>query len=245
MNNLPVVPRLRTHLAAMLLLVPLGATLVAAPAAAQHATPAVVAQAPTIERFVLRAAGGKIERGREIRFRLVGRPGGEAWVRVPGMERRIALTESRPGVYEADYTVRRRDNPHAFGRAVATLQDNGMRVTARVHVRGGDDDNVGQPRDERAPVIAALTPAPDERVGGRRRTHISARLTDEGSGVDPASVRMRVNGRDVTPEIRLEGEEIHFRGFLARGRHTAELEVRDRAGNATRKAWSFAVVGRG
>ena len=243
MKNLPMVPRLRTHLAALLLLAPLGATLVATPAVAQHATPAVVAQAPTIERFVLRT-GGRIEQGSEIKFRLVGQPGGEAWVRIPGKDRRIALTESRPGVYEAEYTVRRRDNPRAFTRAVATLQNDGMRVTARVHVRGGDDDNVGQ-RDERAPVILALTPAPDTRVGGRRTTHISARLTDEGSGVDPASVRMRVNGRDVTPEIRRDGEEVHFRGFLARGRHTTELEVRDRAGNTTRKAWSFDVVGRG
>jgi len=63
--------------------------------------------------------------------------------------------------------------------------------------------------------------------------------------VDPASVRMVVNGRDVTPELRVEGDEVHFRGFLARGRHTAELEVRDRAGNATRRAWSFDVRGRG
>ena len=232
----------RTHAAALLLLVPLAAGVIATPAAAQQRAEVAVAPAPAIERFVLRT-GGRIEPGRELRFRLVGRPGGEAWVRVPGMQRRIELTEERPGVYEGLYTVRRRDNVQAFGRAIGNLQHGPQRVAARVQVRG--DDDTPQARDERGPVIADLSPAPDQRVAGRQRTHISARVTDEGTGVDPASVRMVVNGRDVTPELRVEGDEVHFRGFLARGRHTAELEVRDRAGNATRRAWSFDVRGRG
>jgi hypothetical protein len=238
----PLFTRVRTHAAALLLLAPLAVGVIATPAAAQQRAEVAVAPASAIERFVLRT-GGRIEPGRERRFRLVGRPGGEAWVRVPGLQRRIELTEERPGVYEGLYTVRRRDNVQAFSRAIGNLQHGPQRVAARVQVRG-DDDNP-QARDERPPVIAELTPAPDTRVPGRGRMHISARLSDAGTGVDPGSVRMVVNGRDVTPELRLDGDEVHFRGFLPRGRHTAELEVRDRAGNAARRAWSFDVRGRG
>jgi hypothetical protein len=140
--------------------------------------------------------------------------------------------------------VRRRDDPRAFSHAVATLRVNHERFAARVQVRG-DEDHEPQARDERAPVIAALTPAPDERVGRRRSTLISARLSDEGSGVDTTSVRMMLNGRDVTSEARVDADEIHFRGFLPRGRHTAELVVKDRAGNTARRSWTFEVVGRG
>jgi hypothetical protein len=46
----------------------------------------------------------------------------------------------------------------------------------------------------------------------------------------------------VTGDARISAEEVRFRDELADGRHTAELEVRDRAGNAARKAWSFDVV---
>jgi hypothetical protein len=233
----------RTHAAALLLLAPLAAGILATPAAAQQRAEVAVAPAPGIERFVLRTHG-RIEPGRELRFRLVGRPGGEAWVRVPGLQRRIELKEERPGVYEGFYTVRRRDNAQSFARAMGNLQHGAQRVVARVQVRGDDVDQP-QARDERGPVIADLSPAPDQRVGGRNRMRITARVTDEGSGVDPASVRLVLNGRDVTPELRMEGDEVQFRGFLARGHHTAELEVRDRAGNTTRRAWSFDVRGRG
>jgi hypothetical protein len=242
LQSLPLAPRLRMHVAAALLLVPLAALVTTPPAAAQHRTPETVAVAQPIDRFVLRTHGG-IEPGREVRFRLVGQPGGRAWFRVPGVLGRTSLTEVRAGVYEASYTVRRRDDPRAFSRAVATLQLGQERFAARVQVRG--DDNEQQARDERAPVIAALSPAPDERVGRRRSTNISARFSDEGSGVDPASVRMLLNGRDVTSEARTDADEIHFRGFLPRGRHTAELVVKDRAGNTARRSWTFEVAGRG
>lgn len=240
--------RFRMHAAALALLAPLGAALLAQPAAAQHR--AVVAQAapapaiaPAIERFVLRTHG-KPQAGHELRFRLVGRPGGEAWVDVPGVIHGMDLAETRPGVYEATYTVRRRDDASAFARAAGTLQNGNQRATARVDVRG-DEVGEGRRRDEIAPVIADVTPAEGERVDGERRTRITARLTDEGSGVDTGSVRLRVDGRDVTPDVRVEGEELRFRGFLGRGRHTADLVVKDRAGNVTRKSWTFAVAGRG
>ena len=196
-----------------------------------------------IERFVMRPMG-RIEPGRELRFRLVGTPGADAWLDIPGVIRGVDLEEVRPGVYEGRYTVRRRDDAAAFGRAVATLRNGNQRATARVDLRGRDEDFGQAPagRDDRAPLITDLTPANGERIGERGRTHISAHLADEGSGIDRDSVHLRLNGRDVGPDVRVSESEIHYRADLDPGRYTAELTVRDRAGNATTKAWTFDVM---
>ena len=194
-----------------------------------------------IERFVMRSAG-RLEPGRELHFRLLGAPGGDAWMDIPGVINGVDLAEVRPGVYEGSYTIRRRDDPDAFHNAVATLRNGGQRATARVDIRGGEDRDVGAGRDERAPQITDLTPGNGERVGERGRTQVRAHLSDEGSGIDPASVRLRLNGRDVTADARVAPDEVHYRADLDPGRYTAEVTVRDQAGNATTKSWSFDVA---
>jgi hypothetical protein len=109
---------------------------------------APAAPAPSIDRFVLRGAGN-MEPGRELRFRLHGAPGADAWLDIPGVAKGVDLAETRPGVYEGTYTIRRRDDPNAFERAVATLQSGGQRSTARVDVRGRDDDERDERRSDR------------------------------------------------------------------------------------------------
>lgn len=195
-----------------------------------------------IERFTLRH-GGDMEPGRELRFRLVGAPGGQAWVDIPGHRQRVQLEETRAGVYEGRYTVRRRDDTSAIERAVATLERGNLRDTARVEVRDRDDDDRWG-RDRRDPQISDVTPAPGDRVSERGRVHLSARLSDEGSGVDTASVRLRLNGRDVTSEARMMDDQLRYSNDLAPGRYTAELTVRDRSGNTAQKSWTFDVVER-
>lgn len=196
--------------------------------------------ATAIDRFVMRPMG-RIEPGSELRFRMVGAPGGDAWMDIPGVISGVDLAETRPGVYEGTYTVRRRDDPNAFNRAVATLRNGNQRATARVDVRGGRDFA----RDERPPQITDLLPANGERISERGRVQIGARLSDEGgSGIDPASVRLRVAGRDVTSDARVTGDEVQYRRDLEPGRYSAELSVKDIAGNSSSKAWTFDVVDR-
>lgn len=96
--------------------------------------------------------------------------------------------------------------------------------------------------DRVAPQIIDVTPDQGDRIGDHRRTRISARFADQGSGVQAAW--LRVDGRDVTGYSRFDGEQIRFRDDLAPGRHVAEVIVRDRAGNVSRRAWSFVVVDR-
>ena len=215
-------------------------------ALAQGAGPApvaVVAGAPTIERFVMRPMG-RIEPGRELHFRLMGAPGADAWLDIPGVIRGIDLTETRPGIYEGSYTVRRRDDLDAFRNAVASLRSGNAKATAKLDMNwNGWEHDQRQARDERPPQITDLMPANGERITERGRAHIGAKLSDEGTGIDPASVRLRVAGRDVTADARVTEDEVQYRADLDPGRYTAELTVRDKAGNATSKAWTFEVAG--
>jgi hypothetical protein len=235
---------LRPVAAAAMLVLPLSASLLATPAGAQtrgyvvaQAAPGFQAQAPRIERFMMRQPN-RMEPGRELRFRLEGAPGADASLDIPGVVRNVDLAEVRPGVYEGSYTIRQRDDLDNFDRAVATLQRNGARTTARVEMRGERD------WDERGPRISDITPSPGDRVSERGRTEISARIHDNGSGVRRRSIRLRVDGRDVTRDARIDNDEIRYVQNLREGRHTAELTVRDRSGNETRRSWSFEVVDR-
>lgn len=97
-------------------------------------------------------------------------------------------------------------------------------------------------RDVRGPVITDVTPDHRDRVGERGRTQVAARFHDADSGV--ASVRLRLNGRDVTHASRINGNQIRYRDDLRPGRYHAEVVVRDRAGNVSRHAWRFAVTDR-
>ena len=101
--------------------------------------------------------------------------------------------------------------------------------------------------DRRGPEITDVTPYDGSRVfeRGNRRTEISARIADTRSGIDYSSIRLRIDGRDVTRRARVDGNEVRLRDDLNPGRHVAELAVRDRAGNWSQRAWSFDVIERG
>ncbi|MBK6007985.1 hypothetical protein JJB11_17940 [Ramlibacter ginsenosidimutans] len=88
-------------------------------------------QSLAIEHFVMRSVRG-LEPGSELHFRLTGAPGASAWVHIPGVVQRVDLVETRPGLYEGSYTVRRRDDPDGFRVAVATLEHEGQHANARI-----------------------------------------------------------------------------------------------------------------
>lgn len=241
---------LRTRrFAAALLLSPIAAAMVATPAVAQHAyqgqrvaTVAAV-QSPVIERFAVRALS--IEPGRDMRFRLLGSPGAKAEVDIPKVVQNIPLREVQPGVYEGSYTIRLRDDLSEIDRAVATLRNGPMATTARI-VLEGEGFGYGYGRgarkhDRNGPQIVDITPDRGERVSERGFTRVTARFQDDRSGVDPSSVRLSINGQDVTGWSRVSASDVVFRGDLREGRHHAKLVVRDRAGNVTRTEWNFVV----
>ncbi|HVZ46215.1 MAG TPA: Ig-like domain-containing protein [Ramlibacter sp.] len=95
--------------------------------------------------------------------------------------------------------------------------------------------------DHRAPVVTEVTPSQGEGVSARGLTQVSAHFRDHGSGIQ--SVSLRVDGRDVTRQARIDRDDVRYRADLRPGRHFAELQLRDHAGNVTRRSWSFDVYG--
>jgi hypothetical protein len=180
-----------------------------------------------------------------MRFRLLGSPGARAEVDIPRVVKNVPLREVQPGVYEGSYTIRLRDDLTEIDRAVATLRNGPMSTSARIVLEGeGFADGYGRAghrHDRQGPQVVDVTPDNGQHVGERGLTRISARFVDNRSGVDASSVRLRIVGRDVTGWSRVTAEDVNFRGDLREGRHTAELVVRDRAGNVTRTDWTFVV----
>jgi len=105
-----------------------------------------------------------------------------------------------------------------------------------------DDFRHGPRLDNRAPQIHSVTPGQGDRVSERGLTRIAARFSDDRSGIDPRAVTLRVDGRDVTRRASIDSNDLRYADNLRPGRHFAELVVRDRAGNVSRRAWSFQVT---
>jgi len=199
---------------------------------------AVAPPAPAlrIERFNVSTLD-RIEPGAELQFTLDGAPGAAVMVDLPGVTNNVTLREVRPGHYEGSYTVRRADNLNVSGPVVATLRMGDRVVTA----------NLSQPlvvTDTRPPVIANLSPREGETVRAGPGTVVSGNFEDRGGvGVNPASVRITISGRNVTGESQVTPESFTFRGALSPGRHTVDVSASDRAGNSVRRSWSFEVAG--
>jgi hypothetical protein len=252
--------QLRSTVAAMMLLVPVAASFVAQPAAAQQRA----ATAPSITQMALNSDAG-LSPGATLRVQVVGTPGassgslalGDSGISIP-------LRQQAAGTYTGSYVVRRADRIDPTQLLTARLTVDGRTFSRQFNYptafqalamgAGGDRAARREERreerrearaDDRSPEITDLMPGNGERVGERGRTRIGARLADEGSGVDPASVRLRLNGRDVTADARVSADEVTYRDDLDPGRYAAEVTVRDQAGNLTRKTWSFDVTARG
>jgi hypothetical protein len=190
-----------------------------------------------IERFGV-APPDRLEPGAELRFALEGPPGATVVVDLPGVDSDVRLREMRPGHYEGGYTIRRADVFNAGRPVVATLRLGERVVTASVAFPPAATASA----DNRPPAVVNLQPREGDTVSAGRLTQISASFDDRGgSGVDPASVRIFLSGRNVTSDARIEPGSFIVREALPPGRHTVDVTARDNAGNLVRRSWSFDV----
>jgi hypothetical protein len=241
--------------AALMLLASAGAMFLVLPAAAQppaavpFGVPSGASRVAIIERFEL---SGTVAAGNALET-----------VEIPGVVGGQVMPEVSPGVYELTTTLGPREDPRAYFAAVATLRGAGTIASARLGGsasapvygsaeaareeawrRGAAPPPPHASRDDRPPQITNLTPAHGQRVRDRDLTRISAHFADDASGVDRGSVRLRVDGRDVTSRASVDRDDVFYTDDLAPGRHVAEVIVRDRAGNVARQSWSFEVMDR-
>ena len=84
--------------------------------------------------------------------------------------------------------------------------------------------------DNEPPVIDSLAPASGTHVENNSPL-ISAAWSDYGSGIDPGSARLLLDGKDVTAGATTDGNGLTYQaGGLAQGSHTISLYVKDRVG---------------
>jgi RHS repeat-associated protein len=97
--------------------------------------------------------------------------------------------------------------------------------------------------DTGAPTIAGQVPAPGSEVESDTPT-VSATFSDDGSGVDPATVQLTIDGIDRTADAQITPTRLSWSASepLAAGLHTAEIALADRGGNAMQANWSFSIV---
>jgi len=100
--------------------------------------------------------------------------------------------------------------------------------------------------DTQSPLLTAASPDPGSRVN-RDRPNISATFDDQGgSGIDPATVEVRLDNRNVTNDAQVTPTFVSYRPDqpLAGGLHEVTINARDRAGNPVTKSWTFNVTNR-
>lgn len=171
--------------------------------------------------------------GETLTVELRGTPGGVATFDIFNVASGIPMTEVASGVYRGTFTVRAGDNV----------------VNAAVfgHLRVGGQERViqaGVPLtiDAAAPVITGRFPQPGT-VVENMRPNIVLTYADQGSGVNPQTTTLTVNGQNVTASATVTETAISYTppANLPQGTVTVRAVIRDRAGNQTADQWAFTV----
>ena len=204
----------------------------AAPTATAPAPTAPAVGAPQIERLNV-APVDKLDPGVDLKFTLVGTPGAHAVLAIEGVVRDINMKEVKPGQYEASYTVRRLDHFPASGNIFATLEAGGLVTRTRL--------NQSLLVAAKPPVLKNMLPKEGETIA-QGPTNISATFDDTGGvAIDPKSVRVLFDGRDVTQNAAITPQFFTYRIAPAPGSHQVQVTAQDMTGNAVRYAWNFTV----
>jgi len=176
---------------------------------------------------------GPLKQGDTLNLQVIGTPGADrVTASVGNAVTDIELTEREPGIYTRKINLGP-DLPPTIASITAVMK------------RGEQTGEARSEReiviDQRKPVCETLDPTPAATLFDPNPV-ITAALSDDGSGIDPATVRLLVNGRDVTA-----GAEVNEQGirYLARGLQAGvtklRLEFADRAGNTASFDWQVTV----
>jgi len=192
-------------------------------------------QAPPVEALRLGnvevTPSGSLTAGEVITVRAFGTANAMATFSIKDGVQDVPMEERRDGVYVGSYTVRRSDN---IGRT---------RVSVNLS-KGADKTSARQGRGDL--MLDAMPPEIDvqpnaDGVAYGAQPNIVVKFTDgHGSGVDPASVHLLVNGADVTSQSIVDAGMIAYKPVAPiSGMVSAQIKLADKCGNAVDYSWRF------
>ena len=184
-------------------------------------------------------ANGWLRAGSTLEVVMEGTSGGVATFEIPGVVDRVAMQEVSTGHYDGSWTVPAGQYLAVTGGTViGQLSVGGTQQL----IQAGNTVSI----DTVAPRIINSTPGPNSTVAAVR-PNISVVSDDSCSGVDPARVRMSVNGTDVTAQATVTGNFTTYRPRqpLQTGQTNVTVTAKDLAGNSASQTWSFNVQGAG
>jgi hypothetical protein len=203
-----------------------------APAATPVPVPAPTAASLRIEKITTRATGPLLA-GDELVIKATGTPKATALFAIEGFAQNLPMKETQEGVYEGSYTVRRNDSK-ANAKLLVTLSRQGSEPVTQAA-----DNPVSI--DALAPLLQNSQPENGSSVASRT-PDISTSFSDgEGTGVDPQTIRLLVNEKDVTKQATIGRDFVAYRPSqqLPDSKTQVEVQMADRAGNRTDLRWSF------
>lgn len=182
---------------------------------------------------------GWMRSGEQITFALKASPKQPATLYLNEGQIQIKFTETTPGNYTASYTV-----PDAGVQRVSFEDEDAFAVVGmnsqRVAIRTTQSLKV----DNTKPNIVNFEPTRLQKLV-QKRPVITAELQDmNGSGVDRSSVRLWVDGKDMTSSAYVTDKLILLKpdSDLSEGMHNVKLTVADMAGNISTVETDFDVV---
>ncbi len=179
---------------------------------------------------------GPLKLGDTVTATLEGTPGGKASFAIPGVAARVPMTETSPGVYSGSYTVPK----NAVVSKASVLGSLSVGGESAPLIQAANQVTI----DSAPPKVSGVSPGRSATTESDRPL-IYATLSDEGgTGVDTNSVRIKVDGDDVTGQATVTPVFFNLTPThaLSVGAHTVQVTLADRAGNADTTQWQFKVI---
>ncbi|MDQ2858601.1 MAG: stalk domain-containing protein [Candidatus Eremiobacteraeota bacterium] len=205
------------------------------PVSPQTAAPAPGSAPPVTISTVELSTDRPLRAGQSFDVVLHGTPGGRATFDIGDYLTNLEMRESAPGTYDAHFAV-----PERFNVTQVPVYGN-------LSVGG-----VSAPRAESArtlsvattpPRIEEVAPIPRQTVNNPRPSIFATFSAPTNIAINASSVRLEVNGHDVTSSAtRTGGFIVYPPGVdLAEGPVEVVVRVSDAAGNTATRSWNFTV----